>query len=238
MRSLRSFLQSTRRVSAGARTVRGDATGRSETSGLQGLASEVGRDWVEAEYYDQAEGLIDQQWETYVASFIEGADFTTTVDLAAGHGRNSAKLAPLCGHLYVVDINASNVDHCRYRFAESENVSCHLNDGYSLAFLDDSSISLVYCFDAMVHFDSDVVRSYLAETRRVLRPGGAGFFHHSNYTANPAGDFHDSPGWRNFMSAQVFEHYAAKEGLVTVKQRVVDWDAPATDCFSLVERPR
>lgn len=238
MRSLRSFLHSARGATAGGRTFRGATTGPSETTGLRGLASEVGRDWVEAEYYDQAEGLIDEQWEAYVAPFIEGVDFTMTVDLAAGHGRNSVKLAPLCRHLYVVDINASNVEYCRRRFVDAGNVSCHLNDGYSLVFLEDSSVSFVYCFDAMVHFDSDVVRSYLAETRRVLRPGGMGFFHHSNYTLGPAGDYHDNPGWRNFMSAPLFEHYAAKEGLVTVKQRVVDWDAPAADCFSLVERAK
>ena len=39
------------------------------------------------------------------------------------------------------------------------------------------------------------------------------------------------------MSAELFEHYASKEGLVIRGQRIVDWDAPESDCFSLVERP-
>ena len=80
-------------------------------------------------------------------------------------------------------------------------------------------MTFLYCFDSMVHFDSDVVRAYLREFRRVLRPGGTGFCHYSNYTGNPTGSYRDHPGWRNFMSVELFEHYAAKEGLKPVRSR-------------------
>ncbi len=204
---------------------------------LPRLASIVGRDWAEAPYYAEAEEHIDAQWEAFVWPFIADAEFAVVVDLAAGRGRNSAKLAPLCGQLHIVDINSTNIEYCQRRFASASNISCHLNDGCTLPFIQDSSVTLVYCFDAMVHFDSDIVRSYLAETKRILRPGGRGFFHHSNFFKNPAGDVHDNPGWRNFMSAELFEHYASKGGLTVRGQQIVDWDAPASDCFSLVERP-
>ena len=98
-------------------------------------------------------------------------------------------------------------------------------------------MTLVYTFDSMVHFDSDVVREYLKEFRRVLRPGGHGFCHHSNYTGSPGGDFTKSPHWRNFMSKELFAHYCAKEGLTILEQRVIDWTCSKLDCLSVFQKP-
>jgi ubiquinone/menaquinone biosynthesis C-methylase UbiE len=203
---------------------------------LRRLAVDVGNDWISQPYYEEAERFIDEQWESVVWPFISDADLSVVVDLAAGHGRNSAKLVTLAEKLYIVDINETNVELCRKRFSAHPNVTIVKNDGFTLSFLPDSSVTLVYCFDSMVHFDSDVVRSYLAETQRVLTPDGRGFFHHSNYVDNPGGDIHDNPGWRNFMSASLFAHYAAKEGLELCRQRIVDWVCRESDCVSLIRK--
>jgi hypothetical protein len=90
----------------------------------------------------------------------------------------------------------------------------------------------------MVHFDSDVVRAYIAEFARVVRPGGHVFCHHSNYSGNPTGDFRAVLAWRNFMTKELFAHYAAKEGFEVVSQRVIDWlgDHSDIDCFSLLKK--
>ena len=82
----------------------------------------------------------------------------------------------------------------------------------------------------------------LREFRRVLRPGGRGFCHHSNYTKNPGGDWMTNPHWRNFMSRELFAHYAHKEGLRMLRSDTVDWGEvpnriPNLDCFSLFEHP-
>jgi hypothetical protein len=83
------------------------------------------------------------------------------------------------------------------------------------------------------------VRAYLCEGRRVLRPGGHAFLHHSNTVAHPGGDFLAEAHWRNFMSKEMLAHYAAKEGLEVVRQEPVDWagDGSFIDCFSLLRRP-
>jgi hypothetical protein len=39
----------------------------------------------------------------------------------------------------------------------------------------------------------EIVMSYIPEFARVLRPGAYAFVHHSNYTANPGGDFRQNP---------------------------------------------
>lgn len=184
------------------------------------LARTVGKDWTEGPYYDEAEAAMEYQWQALIWPMISGADFACTVEVAAGHGRNSERLRQLAERLYLVDINSENIDFLKHRFAGSDGIVFVQNNGVDLAGIPDASATFVYSFDSMVHFDSDVVRAYLREFHRVLEPGGKGFCHYSNYTGNPTGSYRDHPGWRNFMSVPLFEHYLAKEGLTPIQSRL------------------
>lgn len=202
------------------------------------LARDVADDWKDRPgYYDAAEKAMERSWRKLIWPMIRGCDFSCVVDLAAGRGRNSVKLLPLADKLYIVDVNEENVRFCQRRFAGAPHALCLKNDGISLRPIGDGTISLVYCFDAMVHFDSDVVRAYLYDIARVLRPGGKAFLHHSNYDRNPTGYFRNNPGWRNFMSQKLFLHYCTKAGLESVESRVIDWEVKAQDALTLVQRP-
>ncbi len=203
---------------------------------LTEIAAFVGNDWKNSPYYDEAESSMAVQWESIIYPFIEGSDFSKTVDLAAGHGRNTLHLKEVAQKIIIVDINQENLDYCQERFKEDPQISFVKTDGTGLQEIPDESITFIYCWDAMVHFDSDVVRSYLKEFNRVLVSGGRGFCHHSNYTENPGGDVHNNPGWRNFMSSALFAHYCAKENLNIVQQTVMDWGVSALDCLSLFEK--
>jgi len=198
--------------------------------------------WRRTPYYDNVEPLMQRQWDKLVAPMLEEVNFSVCVDLAAGHGRNTEILRDRASRVYAIDVNQENVDFCTDRFKNCDNVTVIKNDGISLSMLDSQSITYIHCFDAMVHFDSDVIRAYLADFRRILVPGGHGLCHHSNYTANPTGDFRENPGWRSFMSKELFMHYCNKEGLEVVKATVIDWGAKEkfckdSDCVSLFRSP-
>lgn len=210
--------------------------------GLTNRAEEVGKDWrgdsrVALDYYKDAEQWMKQAWTYTIWPFIRDCDFSCVVDLAAGHGRNSQKLLAIAKKLYVVDINEDNIRFCQQRFATEPGITYIQNDGFTLNPIPSSEVTLVYCFDAMVHFDSDVVRSYLHDFYRILKPGGYGFCHHSNYDKNPGGNVHENQGWRNFMSQSLFIHYCTKEGLEIAKSQVIDWGAPSMDCLTLFRKP-
>lgn len=207
--------------------------GRLRPASLDQLARFVGDDRKARPYFDEAEQHMERQWETHIWPLISKADFSNVLDLAAGHGRNSEKLRHHAKRIYVVDINQENIDHCRRRFAGDTRFTFIRNNGTSLQPIPNNHISLAYCFDAMVHFDSDVVRAYLREFHRVLRPGGLGFCHHSNYVGNPGGDVHDNKGWRNYMSESLFAHYCAKEGLQVIDSKLISWEARDSDCLTL-----
>jgi SAM-dependent methyltransferase len=211
---------------------------------LDRLAKLVGTDWTAGPYYDDAEKGMDAQWSHFIWPHIEGSDFSCVVDLAAGHGRNTAKLLTVADVVYAVDINQENIDFMSKRFGPREKLRLIKNNGYEIPEIGSGSVSFVYSFDAMVHFDSDVVRNYIHEFRRIMRPGARGFCHYSNYTGNPTGSYRDHPGWRNFMSRALFEHWIAKAGFRVLKShylrgtiQVSTDDKPDADAITLFELP-
>jgi SAM-dependent methyltransferase len=206
-----------------------------KSKSLTDLGAHSAPQWTPASaYFAHAEPFMAGQWANIIFPFIEGCDFTDCLDLAAGHGRNSEFLLKYCKTLVITDYHADNVEVCRKRFQTRDNISYFTCNGFDLQPQPDASITLIYSFDAMVHFDSDVVRSYLRDFRRVLKPGGRAFLHHSNYTGGH--EWTSNPSARNFMSKELFAHYAIKEDLKVIKQKTLNWQLPDHDCLSLVER--
>jgi len=207
------------------------------TAALAAAARYAGDPWTpDNPYFAVAEPVMEQLWAEQIQPFLRGSDLRCVLDLATGHGRNAAVLLRQAERLILVEIQPGNIAQCRQRFGEDPRISYLVNSGYDLRDVPDGTVTLLYCFDAMVHFDSDVVRAYLAEARRVLAPGGRAFLHHSNHQEGH--DWRTAPHSRAFMSKALLRHYALKEGLAVVRQRVIDWGGVARlDCLSLLARP-
>lgn len=144
--------------------------------------------------------------------------------------------------LHLVDLNAYALERCRERFRGHAGpcaVHFHQNDGRSLPFLRDGSISLVYSWDSMVHFERGVVEAYVHEFARVMRPGATGFVHHSNHGAfSDDPDIERAPHLRSNLSAELFGRYCGASGLVRTHFLVFDWGgAPQSDCISVFLKP-
>ncbi|WP_454018646.1 class I SAM-dependent methyltransferase [Azospirillum sp. Marseille-Q6669] len=204
-------------------------------------------DWEESPYYDDwdnEKGLTGFWGEaTPFFRLFSELDCDVVMDLACGRGRHSAQILQLRSPtaLYLVDINKSNIAHCRKRFADDARVHCFVNDGCKLSHIADNSLTAIISYDAMVHFEYDDVISYIKEFSRVLSPGGKALIHHSNNDRQPGNTYQENPHWRNFMSAPLFKHAAIRSGLNVVEQVLMDWgDSPMDkdlDCLSLLEKP-
>jgi ubiquinone/menaquinone biosynthesis C-methylase UbiE len=181
--------------------------------------------------------VLDSQWEELIWPLVKELDFSVVVDWGAGLGHSSAKLLEHADRMIIVDADQENVNYCRERFAGQPQVECMMNDGVWLPGIKERSASLVYSFDWMVTLDSDVVRDYLQEFRRILRFRGHCFCHHSNYTARPGKDASRSPYGRSFMSREMFAHYAVKSGFSVVKQVVIGWNGvEGLDCLTILRK--
>ena len=163
-------------------------------------------------------------------------DSSIILELACGHGRHSEQMKSWSNQKILMDINQANIDFCIERFAGDPRCTLLVNNGYDCRPLGDSSCTAVFCYDAMVHFDSEIVFSYLRDIFRILKPGGRALLHHSNYTGNPGGDYRGNPHWRNYMSQSLFKHYSKKSGLNIIDSVTMNWgdDNPDLDCLTLI----
>jgi SAM-dependent methyltransferase len=196
-------------------------------------------------YFSEAEQYMRLQWQGVIWPIIQNEDFTHTLDLACGHGRNTEYLSRYATSIDLVDVNQSCIDACRRRFGSQRN-GCnfryHLTDGTNLRSIPESSISLVYSWDSMVHFDKLVVSNYVAEIARVLKPGGTAFLHHSNLGSSfPNSNWTKNHGTRSDMSAELMNAFAAAAGLAIKFQRLSGksdgWGEDDLDCLSLLQKP-
>jgi len=199
-------------------------------------------------YFANAENYIKVQWEQVIWPIIRSEDFQNTLEIGCGHGRNTEYLRRYAETIDLVDVNPSCIEACRVRFGNSSQNSqnCifryHLTDGDGLPDIPDQSISFVYSWDSMVHFDKLVVRDYVNEVARVLRPDGTAFLHHSNFGAlAPNSDWANNHGNRSDMTAELMKQYAYSAGLTVKFQRLSGmsdgWGMDDLDCLSLLQKP-
>jgi ubiquinone/menaquinone biosynthesis C-methylase UbiE len=145
------------------------------------------------------------------------------LEIAPGHGRWTEYLVKLAGHVTVVDLSPTCLDHCRNRFQAHRNIDYVLTTGDRLPCCADDQIDFVWSYDSFVHMDRSVIRAYLGEIRRVLKAGASAIVHHSN-VEDPATHQQDSaPGWRSAMNAELMRELAQDAGLSVVSQFAY-WD--------------
>lgn len=187
------------------------------------------------EYFQRAEADMEAQWNEVIFPLIRDFDFETALELAPGTGRNTEKLCGLAKKIYAVDYNEYALEQCRGRLGEQSGgcqISYHVNNGTDLAMIADGEISAIYCWDAAVHFDKEVIADYIVEFARVLKTGGKGFAHHSNLGERAAKDIKKNPHWRSNMSKELFAEFCRQNGLRVVSQTDVAW-GEITDCATI-----
>src|SRR3954468_18120671 len=111
------------------------------------------------------------------------------VEIGPGGGRFTEVLRPKCRTLHAVDTSPTMIDALRERFGEGGGVVSHVGDARGLP-LADSSADAVFSYGVFVHLQHWDIYNYLAETARVLKPGGKAIIQHSN-TFSPL-------GWKRF----------------------------------------
>jgi len=95
------------------------------------------------------------------------------LEIGAGYGEWMVPLSKWVSHVDGVDIHPAPVLKAMEIFRREEvcNAKMRLSDGRPLPF-DDNSFSLVYSISVFQHLPRVIVHGYLAETDRVLMPGG------------------------------------------------------------------
>jgi ubiquinone/menaquinone biosynthesis C-methylase UbiE len=181
----------------------------------------------------------------------------TILEIAPGFGRWTQFLAENCERLVIVDLSEECIENCKKRFANYKHIEYHINDGKSLAMVEDKSIDFIFSFDSLVHAEIDVIESYIMEFKIKLKENGVAFIHHSNLGSFVGSSNSQQPlllnkfkgrffgkksapelqrHWRaESVSQDKFSSVCNKNGLSCLVQELVNWgNDPAylIDCFS------
>jgi SAM-dependent methyltransferase len=129
-------------------------------------------------------GGTELEWWTSIFPRIrQFVPASTILEIAPGFGRWTQFLKGLCQQLIAVDVSPACIERCKERFASDPHVHCYVNDGKSLAMVEDASVDFAFSFDSLVHVEADVIAAYLLQLGKKLKPGGVAFIHHSNLRA-------------------------------------------------------
>lgn len=201
----------------------------------------IAADWKRHAYYDKAEqeSSLNIFWQpsSIFARFFKHLNLEHIVELACGHGRHVQKYMNLAKKITLVDVNEENIEYCKTRFQGNDKIDYLVNTGSNFQGIPDDSVTSIFCYDAMVHFELVDVALYLADSYRILRKGDYILFHHSNYDKNPGAWYTANPHSRNFMNSRIFCHLARSAGFKVIAQQILDWgfreEERDIDCLSL-----
>ncbi len=194
-------------------------------------------------YYYEAEAVAQKQFEQHIAPLLDkweaNINLKNVIDFACGHGRIAQIMAPRCGSLTCLDINADSIAFCQQRFQNYDNVNCKRNAQDALP-VSSETIDFVYSWDAMVHFSFPDIKIYIKEFARVLKPGGYVLMHHANLAAL-AGvvvheDWRENPHYRSKVSNQHIRTSAEEAGLRVVEQHTIAWEINDLDGITLLQK--
>ncbi|MFO1429308.1 MAG: class I SAM-dependent methyltransferase [Candidatus Competibacteraceae bacterium] len=202
-------------------------------------------------------GRVEAQWFGTIFPRIHAFIPTGTIlEIAPGFGRWTQYLKDYCKHLVVIDLAEKCIEACRQRFASDSHINYYVNDGKSLAMVEDKSIDFVFSFDSLVHTEADIIEAYLNQLAVKLKDNGIGFIHHSNIGSY--GSYQQAfsvlekipdkvkhltvrillgrTHWRAAsMTAKLFEAYCDNAGLQCIGQELINWGTRGhlIDCFSI-----
>jgi SAM-dependent methyltransferase len=202
----------------------------------------AGCDW--GAYYKSAELAAQAQYQKFIKPIIDqferDLDYSNVLDFACGEGRIAELMQERCQHLQLIDASTKAVDFCRERFAKYSHVQVQCNAAGALPQAT-NSLSLVYSWDAMVHFSYKSLDFYLCEFSRVLQHHGYVVMHHSNLAvlADQMRVFDQwslNVGGRSNISKDDIVFIAKHHGFEVVNQTVIDWGVSNMDCISVLRK--
>ena len=212
-------------------------------------------DWTRfgGEEWSARWGGSDLQWSASLwPRLADHLPAETVVEIAPGYGRWSHYLLQHCRDLTLVDLSERCIHACKLRFKDDSRLTFRVGDGRSLPGVEDGSVDLVFSFESLVHAELEVMDSYLKEIRRVLKPGGVAFLHHSNaggfhkyfatsaWVPKPMRKFLKRRGWLDYgewraqsVTAELIARAASNHGLHCRVQELIPWGGRRViDCFS------
>jgi len=132
-------------------------------------------EWADQEFFETGRENVAGYILTDMTNICQGKDpkQMTVLEIGCGVGRMTRALASAFGQVYGVDVSGEMIEQARQNLASTPNATVLQNNGADLRVLGDITIDFAFSYIVFQHIPSrEVIRNYVAEVHRLLRPGG------------------------------------------------------------------
>jgi ubiquinone/menaquinone biosynthesis C-methylase UbiE len=132
-------------------------------------------DWSDEEYFESGRENVRREILTDMGNICQGKDpkQMTVLEIGCGSGRITRALSEIFGEVYAVDISGEMIRQATQSLQDRPNAHVFRNSGADLSVLGDIRVDFAFSFIVFQHIPSrEVIRSYVREVHRLLRPGG------------------------------------------------------------------
>jgi len=115
----------------------------------------------------------ERNWQKILFLHVPRKKNWAALEIGCGMGRLMRQLSPKFKRIYGVDISEQMIRFSKKYLRGLKNTETRLGSGYDLAGFKDNSCNFVYSIITFQHIqDAGIVRNYLEEVYRVLKPHG------------------------------------------------------------------
>jgi SAM-dependent methyltransferase len=136
-----------------------------ESDGLYGLH------WGDPEKHPALMVIRDKWLRPYVRSDH------SAIEIGPGGGRWTRYMLPF-HRIYAVDYHQELLEELKKHFSQP-NIVFIKNNGTDFPGIAERSVDFLYSFGVFVHLDTDIIRDYLLNIRKVLKPSGNAIIQYS-----------------------------------------------------------
>jgi ubiquinone/menaquinone biosynthesis C-methylase UbiE len=132
-------------------------------------------EWSDEEYFESGRENMRREILMDIGNVCQGKDpkEMTVLEIGCGSGRMTRGLSEVFGQVYSVDISGEMIRRAKQSLADRPNAHVFQNNGSDLSVLGDIQIDFAFSYIVFQHIPSrDVIRNYVREAHRLLRPGG------------------------------------------------------------------
>lgn len=192
----------------------------------------------EGHEWSKSFGTTENLWNNYIFDDVKEFRGKKILEIAPGFGRMTQFLSILASELIVVDLNPLCIQKTKEKMGHHV-LAYFVNNGNDLTGIRDNSQDLVFSFDSFVHIHKNVIRDYISEIHRVLKPGGKSYIHHSWLLGGEDLSFLNIAG-RSSMTPDIFKSMVEESGMRVIEQKTIKfegvgvWDG--TDSITIFEK--
>jgi SAM-dependent methyltransferase len=132
-------------------------------------------EWADEDFFESGRVNVGNYILNDMTNICQGKDpkQMAVLEIGCGVGRMTRALAATFGQVYGVDVSGEMIAQATQNLASTPNATVLQNNGADLRVLGDITIDFAFSYIVFQHIPSrEVIRNYVAEVHRLLRPGG------------------------------------------------------------------